>query len=180
MLVGDTDNLSYVDDIANYVWPVFSDYFYFELRRNQADDANAKAACFPDGGNMPDNAGSVVCGFFKIGRLITIMQRLARSACAEHALDDSCVFGFGNDIPSWAESFAPYQPSARPDAWAYKQVAGPYVWVPAHDPKSDRRSERELGERDQEAFATLYELYQMSLVDTSRIVTGFPPVTISK
>jgi hypothetical protein len=176
MHVGDEDDLSYVDGIVNNVWPVSQDYFYFELRRDQADDAEAKAACFSESSNMLDNTNLLVCGFFKIGRLLTIMNRLATLACDERSIVDSCVFGIGDSVPSWADSSAPYQLSARPDAWAYRNLAGPYVWVPAHNPET----EQQLADRDRRAFLILYELYQMSLVDTSKLVTGFPPITISK
>jgi hypothetical protein len=176
MHIGDEDDLSYVDEIVNKVWPVPQDYFYFELRNDQADDAEARVACFSQSRNLLDNSNPVVCGFFKIGRLLTIMSRLATSACDESSIVDKCIFGIGYSVPSWADSSAPYQLSARPDAWAYRNLAGPYVWVPAHNPET----EPNLAHRDRRAFLILYELYQMSLVDTSKLVTGFPPITISK
>jgi hypothetical protein len=40
--------------------------------------------------------------------------------------------------------------------------------------------QRQLGERDKFIFFTLYKLYQESLVDTSKLVTGSTPITISK
>jgi hypothetical protein len=176
MHVGDEDNLSYVDKIVNYVWPVWQDYFYFELRGDQADDAQAKAICLSGSSNILDNTNHLVCGFFKIGRLLTIMERLAKLACKEHSIVDSCVFAIGDSVPPRADSSAAYQLSAGPDAWVYHHLAGRYIWVPAHNPETNKT----LAERDQKAFFTLYELYQMSLVDTSRLVTGFPPITISK
>ena len=169
---------SYGDEIANDLWPVPQNYFYVELRENTPEapivtDAIAERACFPH----PDKSvpvNNVVCGYFKIGNLLQIMQRLADMACKypypeKKPVPADCsqsIFGMGDSVPSWADTSAPYQ----------HRLTGPYVWVPAHNPIL----QPELADRDRKTFFNLYKLYQLSLVDTSKLVTGAPPVTISK
>jgi hypothetical protein len=58
--------------------------------------------------------------------------------------------------------------------------------VPAHEPQKERElvekdpKHQDLAKRDRDAFFNLYKLYQMSLVDTSKLVTGAPAITIGK
>lgn len=170
MRVGDVDQFSYADNVVGYVWPVPQDYFYFELRKGEVDGATAQRVCFPKT-KLYDFSNHVVCGFFKIGTLLDTMQRLADMACNHRdrsSIDKYCqqsIFGIGDIVPSWADNSAPYY-----------RVKGPFVWVPAHNPTWNAR----LADRDRRAFLDLYKLYQMSLVDTSKLVTGIPPITISK
>jgi hypothetical protein len=174
---------SYGDKVVKEVWPVPQNYFYFELRKNESGkdpstivtDAIAERDCFSD--LELDPANGLVCGFFKIGNLLQILQRLAGLACTPKAKSDNAcgpsIFGIGSkeDIPSWADSSAPFTYQADEGHEEKK-----WVWVPAHDPVN----EAQLAERDRKTFFTLYKLYQMSLVDTSKLVAGAPPVTISK
>jgi hypothetical protein len=48
-----------------------------------------------------------------------------------------------------------------------------------NDPDEVMCKQRKLGERDEFVFYTLYKLYKMSLVDTSKLVTPPPAVTIT-
>jgi len=171
------NQFSYADAVVNYVWPDSPNYFYVELRKGphtrKVNGAIAESTCFPEPNKeFPDN--NVVCGFFKIGNLLQIMQRLADMACTggdPESVHEKCpqsIFGIGKNIPSWADFSAPYQGVAG--------INRKYVWVPAHDPKRDAS----LAHRDRYAFFTLYKLYQLSLVDTSKLVTGATPISISK
>jgi hypothetical protein len=174
--------ISYRDEIAGYVWPVPQNYFYVELRNNDpkapvVTDAVAKRACFPQP-DKDDPNNNVVCGFLKIGNLLQIMQRLAEQSCTPDAKSGgvcgpSSIFGIGPKarIPQWADSKAPFTYRAEDGSEEKK-----WVWVPAHDPQKDPGH----AERDRLAFFNLYKLYQMSLVDTTKLVTGAPPITISK
>jgi hypothetical protein len=56
------------------------------------------------------------------------------------------------------------------------QEENEFIWIPAHDPAKDPV----LARGDRRMFALLYELYQMALVDTSRLLTTSTPITISK
>jgi hypothetical protein len=178
--------LSYGDEIASDVWPVPQNYFYLELRKG-ANDITAEQECH---GSQPFNpTGDLVCGYFKVGNLLQIMQRLADTACSdpyddEDAIAAHCsqsIFGIGTSVPPWAENVAPY-----------KHLTGPYkiqtesIWVPAHNPRTELDlvkkdpAHEDLAARDRVAFFTLYKLYQTALVDTSKLVTGTIPITISK
>jgi len=181
MIVGDVDQFSYADEVVNFVWPVTKNYFYVEMRKNDpkaplVTDAIAERACFsqPD---KDDPANNVVCGFLKIGNLLQIMQRLGEQSCTPDAKSkDACgpsIFGIGSkqDIPPWADSKASFTYRAENRSEEKK-----WVWVPAHDPQADPVR----AERDRKMFFTLYKLYQMSVVDTSKLVTGAPAITISK
>jgi hypothetical protein len=182
---GDQTKLLYSDEIVDGVWPVPQDYFYIELRKNydpehlpKDDDpehrgippvynTTAEKVCFgrPD---ADEKNNDVVCGYLKIGNLLQIMQRLATLVCTpaknNGRCDDENIFAVGprSSVPAWAE---------RKTQIGTNQ----YIWEPAHDPKTDLS-----GVKDQQMFSYLYKLYQMSLVDTSKLVTGAPPITISK
>jgi hypothetical protein len=178
------DQLSYSAEILSDVWPVPHDFFYVELRKG-VGDATAEQVCHPQPDNPYDekkddhknDTKRLVCGYFKIGNLLQIMQRLAEMACKyedQGNIRNYCsqsIFGIGRGVPSWADYSASYQ-----------HLSGPYkiqtesVWVPAHNPKTDY----DLAQRDRMAFFNLYKLYQMSLVDTSKLVTGSTPISISK
>ena len=180
------ERFSYADEVVKAVWPVTKDYFYVELRKNKLTvgnapvitDAVAKRACFPEPNDKLDPGNNVVCGYFKIGNLLQIMRRLARPdmVCRfqdQKLIDARCtqsIFGIADSrlrVPSWAENSAPYKGLTG-------RLTGPYVYVPAHNPAWD--SDR--AKRDSETFFNLYKVYQMSLVDTSKLVTGAPAITI--
>ncbi len=191
------DQLSYGDEIVNYVWPEPQDYLYIELRNNVKNNVKEETVqetvrreCFPkpaDQTQTYDSSNNVMCGYFKIGNLSQIMRRLASMACEFIKRDGrlervkECkegIFGFGPAAPSWAEAWSSY---TYPDGTKGK------VFVPAHDPdlqdEADltlRQDEADLALRDRNMFFLLYKLYQMSLVDTSKLVTGTIPITISK
>jgi len=121
---------------------------------------------------------NVLCGFIKVGNLIQILQNLADLACTDpKKLDDhnstaceASIFGIGFKAPPYAIVSAPYTD------YPVSAHLSKTIWVPAHDPKK----QRDLYERDKFMFLQLYKLYQMSLVDTSKLVTGTIPITISK
>lgn len=171
MRVGDVDQFSYGDEVVDDVWPVPQDYFYLELRQGEVDDAAARDACHPQT-HKYDYTNNVVCGYFKIGNLLQIMQRLADTACNTKDPNeikqycDQSIFGIGPQAPSWIDGSASYTYSDGKES----------VWVPAHDPDT----QPELAQRDRVEFFTLYKLYQTSLVDTSKLVTGAYPITIGK
>jgi hypothetical protein len=170
-------DFSYADDVVQDLWPAPYDDVYVELRKNgtdnagrAVDDAAAKRLCF----SKPDNLDQtdLVCGYFKIGNLLGIMQRLAVMACRyddPKEIEKNCeqsTFGIGPLVPLWADTSASFTYADGSES----------VWVPAHDPNTDP----DLAERDRRMFFLLYKLYQMSLVDTTKLVTGAPPITISK
>jgi hypothetical protein len=167
-------DFSYTDEVVKDLWPAPYDNVYVELRENSldnaVDDAKAKRLCFSE----PDqfDKSDLVCGYFKVGNYLQIMQRLAGKACTSEKpaeIKKYCsrsIFGVGPQAPSWADNSASFT-SPNGTEWA---------WVPAHDPQTDPP----LAERDRREFFSLYKLYQMSLVDTSKLVTGAPPITISK
>jgi hypothetical protein len=171
----DKTRLLYSDKIIDYVSPVWPDYFYVELRRNDPDphhhntviyNNDAEQACFGSREKKPRS--NLVCGFLKIGNLLQIMQRLADMACkgsdlASGHCERGAIFAIGRNVSAWADRSMQIGPSE-------------YIWEPAHNPQTNRP----LAELDRTMFSDLYELYQMSLVDTSRLVTGAPPITISK
>jgi len=201
----DKSRLLYADDIILGEWPAYSDYFYVELRRN--DEINnerhvpnvfvfnktAKDACFPSAQDDDSPAtktdvtgtGNLVCGYIKIGNLLQIMQRIADTAkaCEQAKIKakssndpelarvpcDASYFGISSivDKPLWA------------DRWT-SIGSGLFIYEPAHNPYSHDYFESQRGERDRDAFADLYKLYQMSLVNTSQLIPSVPPVTISK
>ncbi len=172
--VNSFDRFSYSDEVINDVWPVTQNYFYVELRKNGTrppahpiTDEIAERDCFTRPGADPDNG--LVCGYFKIGNLLQIMQRLAEMACTStDPARSSCSsgnFGIGYHVPSWADTSASFTNTDGIEE---------YVWVPAHNPDT----QHELAERDRRAFFTLYKLYQMSLVNTSQLVSGAPAITI--
>jgi hypothetical protein len=116
------------------------------------------------------------------------MHRLADLACDSKDPDNleemgkycsESIFGIGFEAPSWADTSASFIDSDGVEK---------FVWVPAHDPQKEyptannmaNHYPKNLAGRDRRMFFTLYKLYQMSLVDTSKLVTGAPPVTISK
>jgi hypothetical protein len=184
MSIGDVDQISsadfsYADEVVSDVWPVPWDYLYVELRQG-VDAANAERLCH----SQPDNndQSSLICGYFKVGNLLQIMHRLATMACTDKGEDKDSIcpesfFGIGSreDIPPWADRWAPY---------TYQTKAGgeetKWVWVPAHAPNTQGQNRPDLAQRDRKAFFMLYKLYQMSLVDTSKLVTGTLPITIGK
>ena len=115
----DKTRLVYSDKIVDGVWPVPQDYFYVELRQN--DDPQhlpvynkmAEDECFNDKKSAtPDN---LICGYFKIGNFLQIMQRLADEACTttDPGEAGNCppesIFGIGTSVPAWAENSAPYR-----------------------------------------------------------------------
>jgi hypothetical protein len=175
----DKTKLLYSDKIVNYVWPVPQDYFYLEFRRNDDPqhlgispvyNKTAEDACFGRPQSPDEKKNDIVCGYLKIGNLLQIMQRLATLVCTDTPTtdafkgrcDDANIFAVGPRVPAWAERKTP--------------IGGnEYIWEPAHNPQVDPN-----GLRDQQTFSSLYKLYQMSLVDTSKLVTGAPPITISK
>lgn len=115
----------------------------------------------------------MICGFFKLGNLLQIMKRLGNMACTDKnktngVCPEGSVFQIGTEAPPWAANSAPYK---RLPPWES-------IWVPAHDPNDPRQSG--LARRDEFIFVNLYKMYQLVLVDTSKLVTGNIPVTISK
>jgi hypothetical protein len=163
---------SYGDKLIESWWPTPYDLVYVELRRNEVVDAQAKDECVDGDTTYPNN---VICGIFKIGNLMQIMQRLGNMACtSENKAGDRCpdssVFEISSSHPPfWATASAPYT-----------TIPKELIWVPAHNPYSTDKHQQSLAERDEFVFFTLYKLYQMSLVDTSKLVTGPVPITISK
>ncbi len=170
---------SYSNDIIRTQWPFPFDEVYVELRNNSVKNPEAQKLCAESPPKEADaSSPKLVCGYFKIGNLLQIMHRLADNACdtkyplgAESIYCRPSIFGIGIAVPPWADSYASF---TDPDG--IKEFA----WVPAHNPNSTDANQRDLGERDRRAFLTLYKLYQMSLVDTSKLVTGAPSITISK
>jgi hypothetical protein len=177
-----SEQFSYGDQIVRNLWPTPYDVVYVELRKHGSnstggvDDAVAQRECADQ---PPSNErNDVICGFFKIGNVGQILQRLGEMACiqSDSLCPDSSVAAIGDRVPGWATNSAPYGPvgSRR------------WIWIPAHNPQSNSQDpklnehERRLGQRDEFMFLTLYKLYQMSLVDTSKLVTGQIPITISK
>jgi len=181
-------NLPYADEIIRYVEPFPQDYVYVELRNgglNVTADV-AQNACFPKTQEestaadklLAETPGArVLCGYLKIGDFLSIMRRLADHACrpapgapadryCEGTQDRDSFVGIGPKVPPWADRFV--------------RVDGQdYVWVPAHRP-TNNPGETDLAKRDREMFLEVYKLYQTSLVDTSKLVTGTTPITISK
>jgi hypothetical protein len=159
--------LSYSDTIVQAVEPVPQDYVYIEFRQKEVDDDAANKACFKEPPNGDLSIGvPVICGYFKISNLFEIMKRLADMACEDIANpSDSCAFGIGyyNEIPTWADRYVRFGTNNQ------------YIWEPAHSPVDKINYDR-----DRKLFAVLYKLYQLSLVDTSKLVTGAPPITIGK
>jgi hypothetical protein len=145
----------------------------------QLTDGNVEQLCYPEEQNgLPADNADVVCGYAKVGNLLEIMQRLGDQACGPQDLESKCkrsIFGVGPKAPEWAFM------SAR-DAYQTSEAVeqSGVIWVPAHNPNSSKDEERKLGERDMEEFTLLYKLYQMSLVDTSKLATSSIPITISK
>jgi hypothetical protein len=176
---------SYANKVVRKQWPFPYDMVYVEMRHGLVDNATAERLCF----SRPDdsNQNGLICGYFKIGNLLQIMQRLADLACDSkdpnnlEEMGKYCsesIFGIGFKAPSWADTSAPFTDSDGVEK---------FVWVPAHDPQKEylvannaAHYAKNLAERDRKMFFTLYKLYQMSLVDTSKLVTGAPPITISK
>ena len=183
-------NLPYADEIIRAVEPFPQDYVYIELRNGgpKVDAKVAQNVCFPENNNWKSKGSedaqkllettpkaSVLCGYLKIGDFLSIMQRLADNACrppADAPLDYKCpgysFVGIGPkaQIPPWADHSAEFDGQE-------------YVWVPAHPPTNDPKEEN-LAKRDLEMFLEVYKLYQTSLVDTSKLVSGTMPITISK
>ncbi|MGH7925366.1 MAG: hypothetical protein ACREQH_12335, partial [Candidatus Binatus sp.] len=128
---GFSDRFSYSDEVVSDLWPVPQNYFYVELRKNEKrppgqliTDATAERDCHSSTGSDPGNG--VVCGYFKIGNLLQIMQRLADVACTSSnptALD--CNFGVGRKAPTWTDTSATFTNAKGTEE---------YVWVPAHNP----------------------------------------------
>jgi hypothetical protein len=176
--VGDADQFSYADEVVSDVWPVWQDYFYVELRKGEVGGVAAERVCHSQSDKI-DPPNDVICGYFKIGNFLQIMQRLADMACPyvdKDAIATNCsqsIFGIGTSVPAWAENSAPYRRLT-----GLHKLQTESVWVPAHNPAWDTKTK--LAERDRKTFFTLYKLYQMSLVDTSKLVTGTTPITISK
>jgi hypothetical protein len=164
------------NEIGDDLWPVANDYFYVELR----NDKGTESVCHPSrgvgAGGLPAESKGVICGYFKIANLVEIMKRLGEMACTDtesnQQKNDACVFGIGGGLaPRWADSSASFVYRSRLGINVTKTV-----WVPAHDPRKDARR----AERDRYMFLMLYKVYQTSLVDTSKLVTGSTPITISK
>jgi hypothetical protein len=186
--VGDVNQFSYADKVIHDRWPATQYFFYVELRKGEVGNAIAERVCHSENDDI-DPPNQIICGYFKIGNLLQIMQRLADTVCTytdDQSIATNCqnsYFGMGSSVPPWAENFAPVWPH---NLEPYRRVTGgPFVWVPAHNPASkagthNGQDERNKAERDRMAFFDLYKLYQMSLVDTSKLVPGTPPITISK
>jgi hypothetical protein len=163
------------NEIVSDLWPIPNDYFYLEIR----NDALAESACHPQGVGGSDVQGKknsdVICGYLKIGNLLEIMKRLGKMACSDAETNEerraACVFGIGRFAPTWADSSASYVYRSRLGINVTRSV-----WVPAHDPRKDSTR----AQRDRYMFLMLYKLYQTSLIDTSKLVTGSTPITISK
>ena len=179
--VGDVDEFTYPNSVVSFLWPVPQNYFYVELRRGEVGGAAAEHVCQPRT-DQYDPSNNVICGYLKIGNLLQIMHRLAKMACTAKGDDtySACpdsFFGIGSkeEIPPWADRWAPYtyQTKARGEETKW-------VWVPAHPPNTQGQNRPDLATRDRRAFFLLYKLYQMSLVDTSKLVTGALPITIGK
>jgi hypothetical protein len=159
--------LSYSDTVVQAVEPVPQDYVYIEFRQKKVNDDAAKKACFEEPPNGDLSIGvPVICGYFKISNLFEIMKRLADMACRDNMTpSDSCTFGIGyhDQIPKWADRYVAFGTKNQ------------YIWEPANPP-----SDKVNHDRDRKLFAILYKLYQIALVDSSKLVTGAPPITIGK
>lgn len=187
---------SYANDIAKALWPVPQDYFYVEIRpkkQNLTEDF-VKAACVNTDDAGTDNKASpadpgtdpVICGYFKIGHLLQILQQLGKMACTSgnpsddpNKEDDPCwqsIVGVGSKPSSWAVKSTEFKYPTK------NGLKNAYIWLPAHNPGAQftDKDGNNLGQRDIRVFLLLYKLYQMSLVDTSKLLAGTPPVTISK
>ena len=150
-------------------------------------DKDVKELCYPDpsrdgsktGG---DKAQHVLCGYAKVGDLLDIMQRLANQAC--HTADGSAglgcehsFFSIGPNKPSFAVASADINLGPEYLGLATEREE---IWVPAHNPHDRDPLQAARGRRDLIEFSLLYKLYQMSLVDTSKLANGSIPFTISK
>ena len=100
--------------------------------------------------------GKTLCGYLAIGTFMATMRRLAEDAAAKSPQD---VIGIGEKVPSGVDRSICLDSSTS-------------VWVPFH-------SRPDLANHDREMFVLLYKLYQMSLVDTSKLMTT-TPITIGK
>jgi hypothetical protein len=171
------NRFSYGDLIANDLGPYPGDYFYIELRRNSVTEKEAQHECIPSDNksNSTPPTNNVLCGYLKIGNFLSILKRLGEYACVKdfNHCPASSFFAIGprSSIPSWASNSATY-------SWVgdHTPLAKQSIWVPAHNPNDQSL----LAERDVFVFLTLYKLYQLVLVDTSKLVTGTIPITISK
>lgn len=130
---------------------------------------------------------NVVCGYFKIGDLLEVFKHLAKKACDENIAHDpndpntdcsQSIFGVGPTVPSWALLSTDYTYPRTGDGKPVTES----IWMPAHNPTTPLKAGEkiQLGQRDERVFLLVYKLYQMSLVDTSKLVTGNIPITISK
>ena len=165
------------NDIAEIFWPTPSDYFYIDVAENPPP---SMTMLMPSLNSM--SLGTRIKGSFKIANLLEIMRRLGEMACDDdHPNDDNCVFGTSKKnplilpVPRWADSSTTFV--ARNSHYGARDIES--VWVPAHDPDGNKH-QKDLAKRDRYVFFMLSKLYQTSLVDTSKLVTGSTPITISK
>lgn len=196
------DQPTYANEIVRAVWPVQQDYFYVELRQEKAPvltDQQVARVCVehsptiasshtenefvwehPTGSTTvaDPSVSNVVCGYFSIGRLLEVLQSLAKKACdvpgapssKDQATDCSqSIFGVGPKAPPWAIVSSDYTYPGSDG-----KLITESIWTPVHHPGTP------LGQRDERMFLLVYKLYQMSLVDTSKLVTGNVPITIAK
>jgi hypothetical protein len=178
------DQPAYSDEIVRAVWPAQLDFFYFELRQEASPrltDPEVEKACVDQKDNDP-HVARVICGYIKVAHLLEILRNLAKLACnvpdapsSQDPVTDcsESIFGVGASAPAWADSSTTY---TYIDGDSGVQTSES-IWVPAHNPTQNLQ----LANRDRRTFLLVYKLYQMSLVDTSKLVTSTIPITtISK
>jgi hypothetical protein len=180
--LGDDKRLLYSDNIINWTWPVPQNYFYVEVRHQpeptdtlqpKVTSKDVQQMCFEHSDDHDYSNGKVVCGFLKIGNFLQIMRRLADMAqtCRDRhdPNDDACK---ASNI-----AIGSYPPPLWADRW--EAIGTDVVYEPAHNPNSVGE-EGKLGMRDRDVFNYLYELYQISLVNTAQLVSTAPAITIAK
>jgi hypothetical protein len=164
------------DAIVGSLWPNPADYFYIDV----TDTGVTNTLLY----KKATDTSPRITGSFKVANLLEIMKRLGEMACDEDDPDlrkaDNCVFGYSKSVifpvPRWADQSTTFV--SRNNYLGARDIES--VWVPAHDPNSRDPNQRKLAERDRYVFLELSKLYQTSLVDTSKLVTGSTPITISK
>jgi hypothetical protein len=133
----------------------------------------------PTKANEDPAVATVICGYFKIGNLLEVFKHLAKRACDETIAHDpndpntdcsQSIFGVGPKAPPWARISTDYTYPRPSDGEPVTES----IWMPAHNPSTPK------GQRDERVFQLVYKLYQMSLVDTSKLVTGSIPITKSQ
>ena len=137
-------------EIRKNVQPDPQDFIYVELHGRTPEFQDYKA--------VPK-----IKGYVKIRNFIEILEFLAKKPLPSDLANwkgppDGLLIGSGDQPPAWT-----------PDRiTSYK---GKYVWLPSSP-------EATVRERDLQAFSWLYTLYQLSVVDTTKLPQV--PVTISK